>query len=414
MIESIQYRLVSYGLSKKVSLYGSNLLAIIGIIFICMIVDLVMKKIVLQIVKKYIARTTNKWDDVLWEYQVFERLARLVPAFILYVLALIFPKYQVWIQRIIAVYIIFIIILVLNKLINAIEHLYWKVDASRTKPIKGYLQVLQIFISMMGVIIMISTLLDKSPKLLLSGIGAATAVILLVFQDTILGLVASVQLSSNNMVKIGDWISMPKYGADGDVLEISLNTVKVQNWDKTIVTIPPYALMSESFVNWKGMVEGGGRRIKRSIYIDMSSISFCTEEMLERLKEIEYIKEYLEGKNKEIENFNKINNIDASSLVNGRRLTNIGTFRAYVEQYLRHHPQINSEMTQMVRQLQPTENGLPIEIYAFTNGTAWVQYEGVQSDIFDHILAVIPQFDLRIYQAPSGYDLNNMKRPRGN
>jgi len=404
LIKNIQYQLASYGLNQKLSLYGANLLAVIGILLIYIIVDLITKKIVLKIIKSYITRSTNKWDDVLWDYQVFERLARLGPAFVLYILAPTFPQYQEWIQRIIFAYMVFIIILGLNRLINAAEHLYRKVDISKTKPIKGYLQVLQIFISLMGVIIIISGLLDKSPKILLSGIGAATAVLLLVFQDSILGLVASVQLSSNDMVKIGDWISMPEYGADGDVLEISLNTVKVKNWDKTVVTIPTYALMSKSFTNWREMIEGGGRRIKRSIYIDMNSVAFCTEEMIERFKEIEYIKDYLEGKKVEIENFNKVHQINSSSLANGRRLTNIGTFRVYVEQYLRHHPQINQDMIQMVRQLQPTENGLPIEIYAFTDGTAWVNYEGTQADLFDHILAVIPQFDLRIYQAPSGYD----------
>ena len=319
-------------------------------------------------------------------------------------LAPVFSAYKGWIQRITLTYMVFIMILVFNKLINAVERLYWKFEVSKTKPIKGYLQVVQIFASIMGAIIMISIVVDKSPKILLSGIGAATAVLLLVFQNSILGFVASVQLSSNDMVKIGDWISMPDYGADGDVLEISLHTVKVQNFDKTIVTVPTYALMNESFTNWRGMVDAGGRRIKRSIYIDMTSVQFCTEEMIGRFKEIEYIQGYLDSKKKEIENFNKTHHIDSSSVVNGRRLTNIGTFRAYVEQYLRHHPQINNHMTQIVRQLQPTENGLPIEIYAFTNDTAWVIYEGAQSDIFDHILAVIPQFDLRVYQAPSGYD----------
>lgn len=404
MLKVIQHWLVFYGINEKVSLYLSNILAVIGMILVSMIIDLIMKKIVLRIVKGYITRSSNKWDDLIWEYGVFERLARIAPAFVIYVLAPVFPKYEGWIQRLAFAYMVFILIVVFNKLINAGERLYWKVDTSRTKPIKGYLQVLQMFVSVMGVVIIISGLLDKSPKLLLSGIGAATAVLLLIFQDSILGLVASVQLSSNDMVKIGDWISMPEYGADGDILEISLNTVKVQNWDKTIVTIPPYALISKSFVNWRGMVESGGRRIKRSIYIDMSSITFCTEEMLGRFKKIEYIQPYLDSKKKEIESYNKAHHINETSVVNGRRLTNIGTFRAYVEQYLHHHPGINPEMTQMVRQLQPTENGLPIEIYAFTNDTAWVTYEGAQSDIFDHILAVIPQFDLRVYQAPSGHD----------
>ncbi len=356
----------------------------------------------------YIKKTENKWDDVLWDFRVFEGLGRLLPAFTFYLFTPIFPRYESWIQRLTVAYIIFVSIWTFNKLIDAVERLYWSVDMSRTKPIKGYLQVLQMFISIMGGVVIISVIVDKSPKLLLSGIGAATAVLLLVFQDSILGLVASVQLSTNDMVKIGDWITMPTYRADGTVLEISLHAVKVQNFDKTIVTIPTYALMSESFQNWRGMIDSGGRRIKRSIYIDMTSVQFCTEEMLERYKEIEYIKDYLDHKKQEITSYNKAHGVDTSSVVNGRRLTNLGTFRAYAGKYLENQPGINNNMLHMVRQLQPTENGLPIEIYAFTDGTEWVHYEGLQSDIFDHLIAVLPQFDLRVYQLPTGHDIKKI------
>jgi len=230
----------------------------------------------------------------------------------------------------------------------------------------------------------------------------------LIFQNSILGLVASIQLTSNDMLQIGDWIEMPKYDANGDVIDISLHTVKVQNWDKTITTIPTHVLISDSFKNWRGMQESGARRIKRSIYIDMTSIKFCTEEMVERFKNIEYIRKYLENKSEEISTYNSVHNINDSTIVNGRHLTNIGTFRAYIEHYLKHHPKVHKGMTQMVRQLQSTENGLPIEIYIFTNDIAWVNYEAVQSDIFDHILSIIPEFDLRIYQSPTGHDFKNM------
>ena len=405
MIELIQHRLMFYSINGRVALQAARLITLLGILLISIIVDLIVKKIVLRVVKRYVTRSANKWDDVLWDYQVFEGLARIAAPLTVYILSPVFPTYKGWLQRIVFAYMVIIIVLVLNKFINAGERLYWKVDMSRTKPIKGYLQVLQIFISIMGMIAMVSILLNKSPKILLSGIGAATAVLLLIFQNSILGFVSSVQLSTNDMVKIGDWITMNDYGADGEVLDISLHAVKVQNFDKTIVTVPTFALTSGSFQNWRGMIESGGRRIKRSIYIDMTSVEFCTEEMIEKLKQIEYIQEYLDRKKSEIESYNKSNHVNDSSLVNGRRLTNIGTFRAYVEQYLYHHPQINNNMLQIVRQLQPTENGLPIEIYAFTNDTAWANYEGAQSDVFDHILAIVPEFGLRIYQAPSGYDL---------
>ena len=227
---------------------------------------------------------------------------------------------------------------------------------------------------------------------------------MLLYRPAILGFVAGIQLAANKMVSVGDWIEMPKYGADGDVLEVALTTVKVQNWDKTITTIPTYALISESFKNWHGMTASGGRRIKRAVNVDMSSIRFCDVEMLERFEKIQYISEYIEGKKAELEAFNQSENVDHASLANGRRMTNIGTFRAYVEAYLRHHPMINMEMTFLVRQLAPTQYGLPIEIYVFSKDKVWANYEGIQSDIFDHILAVVPEFDLRVYQNPTGAD----------
>jgi len=227
---------------------------------------------------------------------------------------------------------------------------------------------------------------------------------MLVFRDSILGFVAGIQLAANKMVAVGDWIEMPNYGADGDVLEVALTTVKVQNWDKTITTIPTYALISESFKNWRGMSESGGRRIKRPVNIDMSSIRFCDEEMLERYGKIQYISEYIEAKKEELEEFNQAINVDNASLVNGRRMTNIGTFRAYIRAYLQNHPAINKSMTFLIRQLQPTEHGLPIEIYVFSKDKVWANYEAIQADIFDHILAVVPEFDLRVHQNPTGAD----------
>lgn len=405
MTEFIKRYLVSYGISEGVSLYSSNVIAAVGIVLISLLVYLSAKKLLLKMSEVYISKSKNRWDDIIKQNKVIEQLTYLAPALVIHAFAPVFPSYQAWIQRIVFSYMVFIILLTLDKLLNAIDEIYRKFEVSKIKPIKSYLQVLKIASYIIGIIIIIGVLIERSPWILLSGIGAATAVFLLIFQNSILGLVAGIQLAANDMVRLGDWIEMPKYGADGDVVEISLHTVKVQNWDKTITTLPTHSLIAESFKNWRGMQESGGRRIKRSIYIDMTSIKFCTEEMLERYKQIQYIQEYVENKRKEIEAYNREHGIDTSHIVNGRHLTNIGTFRAYVEQYLKNHPRIHKGMTQIVRQLQPAENGLPIEIYVFTNNTAWVSYEAIQSDIFDHILAVVSEFDLRIYQGPTGYDL---------
>jgi len=408
LIEFIESWLIHYNLNRTLSLYLSNVISVIVIIFISLIVDLITKKFFLKALESYVRKTKNKWDDVILEKKVFERLARIAPVAVIHILAPVFPDYQIWIQRIAFSYILFIILLSLDRLLAAVNDIYKNYEVSKIRPIKGYLQVMGIIIYTIGIIIIISVLMGRSPVILLSGIGAATAVFILIFQNSILGLVASIQLTSNNMLQIGDWIEMPKYEANGDVIDISLHTVKVQNFDKTIITIPTHTLISDSFKNWRGMHEAGGRRIKRSIHIDMTSIKFCTEEMLDKFKQIEYIRDYLDNKSQEIDSYNSMLNLTDSNLVNGRHLTNIGTFRIYIEYYLKNHPKVHKGMTQMVRQLQPTENGLPIEIYIFTDNIAWVNYEAVQSDIFDHILAVIPEFYLRIYQGPTGHDLRSI------
>ena len=275
-------------------------------------------------------------------------------------------------------------------------------------PIKGFIQVFKLIIYFVGGIFIISILLNKTPVYLFSSLAALTAVLMFIFKDAILGFVAGIQLTANRMVANGDWIEMPKYGADGDIIEIALTTVKVQNWDKTITTIPTYALITESFKNWRGMSESGGRRIKRSISIDMNTIQFCTEEMLGRFSKIQYITSYIEKNKIEVQKHNTLEQVDHSSLVNGRRMTNIGTFRAYVEAYLKNHPKINQEMTFLIRQLAPAENGLPIEIYVFSKDIAWANYESIQANIFDHIMAVVPEFDLRVFQDPTGRDFNKL------
>jgi miniconductance mechanosensitive channel len=409
MIDYLKELFEGYGLSDKLSAYLSNAIAVIMIIAICVITMVITKRLLLKVLQVYISKSKNKWDDVFLKNKVFERMMGILPAIIIHESALLFPSVEGWIKRIAACFIAFAVLMALYKIIDSVDDIYRQHDISRARPIKGYLQVVKIFFTIAAAIIIISVLLDRSPLILLSGFGAATAVIMLIFQNSILGLVASIQLATNNMIQIGDWIEMPSHGADGDVIEITLHTVKVQNWDKTIVTIPPNALITESFKNWKGMQESGGRRIKRCINIDMSSVRFCDDEMLLRLTKIQFLKDYINKRKAEIERYNREKGIDPSSIVNGRRMTNIGTFRVYVQEYLENHPCINHKMTTIVRQLQPGEHGLPIEIYAFTSTTRWEEYEGIQSDIFDHILAVVPEFGLKIYQNPTGGDISKIK-----
>jgi miniconductance mechanosensitive channel len=295
--------------------------------------------------------------------------------------------------------------MVVYSFLNAVNDIYCNYEISRQRPIKGYLQVIQIILTIFVVISIIATLFDRPIWPLITGLGAMTAVLILVFKDSILGLVASILISTNDMVRIGDWIEMPQYGADGDVVDISLTTVKVQNWDKTIATIPTYALISDSFKNWRGMSESGGRRIKRAIRIDMNSIKFCDPAMLDRFEKYQLITDYVKSRRQEIAEYNETHKIDASYLVNGRNMTNVGTFRAYIAAYLKKHPKIHQEMTFLIRHLPPGRDGLPIEIYVFSNDQVWANYEAIQADIFDHILAVLPYFDLTIFQDPTGRDI---------
>lgn len=291
------------------------------------------------------------------------------------------------------------------SLLDFFQRLTYNKSHTLNFPLRGLVQSIKLIASVLVVILAISMLMNKSPLILLSGLGAVSAVLMLVFKDPILGLVAGIQLSANDMLSVGDWLEMPKYGADGDVIDIGLTTVKVQNWDKTITTIPTYALISDSFKNWRGMSESGGRRIKRSVLIDTSSIQFLSDEQLQRLRKAELLGSYLDEKIQAVEESNRRNNTDMSVLINGRRLTNIGTFRGYLLTYLKSHPYIHQHMTLMVRQLSPTTDGLPIEIYAFTSTTAWARYEDIQSDIFDHVFAVLPEFGLRAHESPTGYDI---------
>jgi len=384
----------------------------LGLIVLAYLSDKIAKMFFLKGVTFLITRSDNKWDDILLKKKVFNRLAHLVPALVVHALATLtfseLPYLAIIIKSAAKIYMIIIGLLVVDSLLSAVLEIYSGHPISRHKPINGYIQVTKIIINLIGVILIISIMMNKSPVYLLGGLGALTAVLMLVFKDTILGFVASIQLAANNMVRPGDWIEMSNYGADGDVIDVSLTTVKVQNWDKTITTIPTYALIAESFKNWRGMSDAGGRRIKRAIHINISSIKFCSQEMLTRFKKIQLIADYIKKKETDVVEFNKTLQVDETELINGRRLTNIGTLRAYIEAYLRQHPKIHNEMTFMVRQLSPTAHGLPLEIYVFSNDQRWVNYEGIQADIFDHFLAIVPFFDLSVFQNPSGIDFKRL------
>lgn len=408
----IQEHLAGYGVSEQMVVYLSNIIMVLCIALLSIVANLVAKKIVLKIIIHIINNNRYTWDNFFLEKKVFHKLSHLAPAFIIYYAAPIFPLYQSFIVKFALAYMIIVTITVFNALLDAIDAIYRTYEVSKMRPIRGYIQVAKIILYIIGAIVVISNLMGQNPLILLSGLGALSAVLMLVFKDSILGLVAGIQLSSNDMVRVGDWIEMPKYNADGNVIDITLNTVKVMNFDKTITMIPSYALISDSFKNWRGMEASGGRRIKRSVCIDTSSICFCTKEMIEEFQKVHYLSDYVLTRLDEINTYNIEHHINRESKVNGRQLTNIGVFREYVQEYLRNHPKIHKDMTLIVRQLAPGDSGLPLEIYAFSNETTWGVYESVQSDIFDHIFAIIPLFGLRVFQNPTGQDIVNLKESR--
>ena len=401
--------LTDIGLTEFYASVANKAILIVAVVLISFIVGLIAKKVLLSVLTRVVQKTRTKWDDILVERGLFTRLAHIAPVLILYfAVPLIFPTVDAaiaLIQRIILAYMIAVVLMVLSSFLSAVNAIYSTYEISKNRPIKGYLQIVRVFISIIGIVLVITTILDKSALGLLSGIGALSAVIMLIFKDSILGLVAAIQLSGNDLVRIGDWITVPAHGADGDVIDIKLQTVLIQNFDKTIVSVPIYSLVSSSFKNWRGMSDSDGRRIKRSLSIDMNSIKFCSSEMIERFKKIDILGEYITGKQQEIDEDNINKKANTSELINGRRMTNLGVFRAYIEAYLRIHPKINNNMTFLVRQLQPTDKGISLEIYVFSSDQNWAGYESIQADIFDHLLSSISFFDLAIYQALSGLDI---------
>ncbi|CAB5092533.1 Miniconductance mechanosensitive channel YbdG [Olavius algarvensis associated proteobacterium Delta 3] len=410
--EMIESWLLALNLGAEISSLLAKIILAVAVLMISVIALLISRRVVRMAVHRVIRSTRFTWDNKLVESRLFMRMTLIVPALIIYLFVpAIFGGYDQAIAVVtgaLNVYFVIVAIMVADALIDALYNIYRGMRVSQAMPMRSFAQVLKIIVYFTGVIMAIAVILDRSPIILLSGLGAISAVLMLVFKDSILGFAAGVQLSSNRMLRNGDWIEMSKYGADGDVVDISLTTVKVRNWDHTITTIPTYALMSDSFKNWRGMQESMGRRIKRAIYIDMNSIKFCTPQMLERFAHIRCIADYVERKNREIEAHNAELGDDAEDAANIRQLTNIGTFRAYALAYLKNHPDINQALTLMVRQLAPTEHGLPLEIYAFCKDKRWVYYEGVQSDIFDHLLAIASEFDLKIFQFPAGTDIQKL------
>jgi miniconductance mechanosensitive channel len=410
--ELISDFLVTQGIGQQMADLMGLTSTIILLLLLAYITYWVTKRFMARLIEMVFKRSKNTWDDALVQHGFVRRLSYLMPIIVIYLSAdFMLPQQTLapeFFKRFAMVFFVLAGVWMLDSVLLATRDIYSKSDMASRRPIRGYLDAVKIIAYIMSGIFIISILTDKSPWGVLSILGGFTVVLMLVFKDTILGFVASIQLSGNDMIRIGDWIEMPKYGADGDVIEVSINTVKVRNWDKTITTIPTYGLVSDAFKNWRGMSESGGRRIKRALHIDMSSIKFCTDEMLERFNKFDFIKNYIAGKQEEIIEYNKEHETDTSQLINGRRQTNIGVFRAYTIAYLKNHPKIHQNMTFLVRHLEPTQHGLPVQIYVFSNDQAWANYEAIQADIFDHLLAALPEFGLRVFQNPTGYDFKSL------
>ncbi len=398
-------------LSPALSELVTILLVLIAISFVAVLATVLVRRTLLPALTFWILNNRYQWDDPLATNQLLNKICWFVPVaiFSLAVDSFLDPASAIYIltKRIISSCFVIIVVLSLSALFSSINDIHRLIRKNKGTSLRGYSDAGKILSYALGTIFLVSIFTGKSPWGILSILGGLTAVTLLIFKDSILGFVASVLLTSTDMVRLGDWIEMPQYGADGDVIDISIHCVRIQNFDKTITTIPPYALVTNSFKNWRGMSESGGRRIKRAMVIDLHSIRFCDDEMINKFKKMSLVSSYVQEKQQEIEKYNRQHD-DDMLLVNGRRQTNIGIFRAYVIAYLKSNPNIHDQMTFLVRQLTPTERGLPLEIYVFSRDKAWARYEELQADIFDHLLAAIPEFGLRIFQNPSGFDFRSL------
>ena len=405
----VYYFLESLGLDLSYMTNLNRLIVLVLIAVLAFLTDWICRKGIVRLVRKVTQKTKVTWDDLLFNDRVMNNFCHILPPVVVYILLPIaFPDGSdalAFIRKLCMVYIIAAALRFINIFLGVIFQLATQKEVFRDRPLKGVYQIIQVALFFVGSICIIAVLIEKSPIHLLAGLGASAAILMLVFKDSIMGLVSGVQLSANDMLRPGDWITMPKYDADGTVIEVTLNTVKVRNFDNTIITIPPYALVSDSFQNWRGMRESGGRRVKRSVNLDVNSVCFCTPEMLERYKKIVILKEYIEQTEQKVQQYNQQQGIDDSVPVNGVHQTNLGVFRAYLELYLKNLPVVNSDLTYMVRQLQPTEKGIPLEVYFFSREKDWVPYEKIQADVFDHIFAVVPYFGLKVFQNPSSADI---------
>ena len=395
-----------------------NITLVIGVSVASWIANIIAKRWILHGFAYMINRSKFTWDDLLLEKKVFNRLSHVAPVLVIYgaVSVWMVPESMFFngMRHVCFAYMIVIGVLVIDAVFNVVTEIFQRVELNYAVAIRTGIQVSKIGLYFLGSIVVVAILVGKSPWVFLSGLGAMTAILLLVFKDSILGFVASIQLAANQLVQPGDWIEMPKYGADGDVIEVNLTSIKVQNWDMTITTIPTVALVSDAVKNWRGMSESDGRRIKRAIYIDMNSVQFCSAEMVSRLKAIQLLSGPLEEREREIAKYNQDMDVDPISMANGRRLTNLGMFRLYTLEYLKAHASINQNMTLLVRQLGPTDKGVPIQVYAFSVEKEWIKYEEIQSDIFDHLIAILPEFGLHVFQTPSGSDIQTALKNKVN
>ncbi len=388
-------------------------LKFVGILLLAIVLYFLTKKVVIKGIRLLVRRTPTSYDDLLLNEKLMRRASLIVPLLVLRQFTYLLPSAELYIGRLFDALVVIVVLLTIGTLISTFNDLYELTEKGKERPVKGYLQVVKIILYIIGAVIIIGIFTGQEPWTLITGIGALTAVIILIFRDTILSFVASIQINSYDLVRINDWIEMPKFGADGDVIDIALNVVKVQNFDKTIVVIPTYKLIEESFKNWRGMKQTGGRRIKRAVYIDITSIKFLDDEMLDHFEKFRILSEYIGKKRKELKEYNAGLNIKPDEIINKRRLTNIGTFREYLKIYLKQREDVNENLTFLIRQLEPGPQGLPLEIYVFANTTDWAEYEDVQSNIFDHILAILPQFGLRVYQSPTSNDIQALGKLTG-
>lgn len=410
LIETASTLLESWGLAPAPAQALASAAALLLLTLVAWLVDRISRSLLLNTFVRFARRSRVTWDDELVEHEVIHQLAHLVPTLVVYAaLPVVLAGWPDWthvlLRQLTLVYLLLVLVLTVIRALNAGLAVYDRTRVAQEVPLRPIVQLIQGLIVFGAVVLLVALLVNRSAGAILGGLGAFTAVLLLVFQQPILGLTAGIQLSANRMIRRGDWITVPRFGADGTVIDISLTTVSVQNWDKTISAVPTHALITDTFRNWRGMEESGGRRVKRAINIDMNTIRFMDAELRERMGRLKFLREYLQTREKEIAEYNREHGFDDSSPGNGRRLTNVGSFRAYLVHYLRAHPQVSDELTFLVRQLDPTPQGLPIEIYVFLTEQRWAEFEAIQADIFDHLLAVVPEFGLRVYQQPSGRDL---------